>query len=209
MALTRQVEQSLYGQLIALPENLVGEIIDGQLDTHPRPSGPHAVAQTGLGADLIGPFQRGRGGPGGWWIIHEPEVHFSVDTEVLVPDVGGWRRQRMVRPPQDHRFTIPPDWVCEIISPSTAKTDRIQKPPIYCRYGVTWMWILDPLARTLEVFTLQNGQWVVTGLYRDADDVKAEPFGEITLHLADLWIEESSSDTSILSIAGSTSQGKC
>lgn len=120
-------ETSLYELLLALPENMVGEIINGELHTQPRPAGPHASATSLLGMDIGSAYQRGRGGPGGWWIIDEPEIHFVRDTEVLVPDIAGWRRERMPSLPQDHRFEVVPVWVCEVLSPSTQRKDRISK----------------------------------------------------------------------------------
>ncbi|MEY2681233.1 MAG: hypothetical protein RL661_1464, partial [Pseudomonadota bacterium] len=120
-----------YEQLLNLPENLVGEIIGGQLHTQPRPAGPHALAASSIGGELYSPFQKGRGGPGGWWIIDEPEIHFVRDVEVLVPDLAGWRRERMPSLPLDHRFETVPDLVCEVLSPSTHKNDRVLKMRVY------------------------------------------------------------------------------
>jgi Uma2 family endonuclease len=186
----KRVQPSLYEQLEALPENLVGEIVGGRLRTHPRPAGPHALASSSLGADIHGAYQRGRGGPGGWWIIDEPELHFVRDTLVLVPDIAGWRRERLPRIPRDQRFEVPPDWVCEVLSPATAKSDRVTKMPVYAEYGVSHLWLLDPLARTLEAFALNEGKWMVVGLFQDQDEVSVAPFVEISLALADLWVEE-------------------
>ena len=182
-------EASLYEQLLALPENVVGEIIAGQLYTQPRPAGPHALACISLATEINAPYRKGRGGPGGWWILVEPEIHFIRDTEVLVPDIAGWRRERLPKIPAQHRFEVAPDWVCEILSPSTANKDRIDKMPVYARYGVAGVWLVDPLLRTLEVFTLQDGHWLVWGLYQNNAEVSAPPFQDITLSLADLWVE--------------------
>ncbi|MDS4022743.1 MAG: Uma2 family endonuclease [Candidatus Competibacter sp.] len=179
----------LYAQLEALPENLTGEIINGRLYTQPRPAGPHAQAESGLQIDLGSPYHRGRGGPGGWWILVEPEIHFIRDTEVVVPDLAGWRRERMPRLPRDHRFEVVPDWVCEILSPSTARKDRVTKMPVYARYGVLYLWLLDPLAHTLEAFALHDGRWTVIGLFQEQDAVSVEPFTEIALELGALWME--------------------
>ncbi|MCM8595748.1 Uma2 family endonuclease [Accumulibacter sp.] len=181
--------EALYAQLEALPQDLTGEIIGGRLYTQPRPASPHAVAGSVLGMDLGSAYQRGRGGPGGWWILDEPELHFVRDREVLVPDLAGWRRSRMPRPPVDQRFEVVPDWVCEIVSPSTARQDRGLKMPVYARYGVPHLWLVDPLARTLEAFALRDGSWTVIGLLQENDLVSVEPFGEVTLELGALWIE--------------------
>lgn len=180
-------ETSLYELLLALPENRVGEIINGELHTQPRPAGPHASATSVLGMDIGSAYQRGRGGPGGWWIIDEPEIHFVHDTEVLVPDIAGWRRERMPSLPQDHRFEVVPDWVCEVLSPSTQRKDRVIKMKLYAYYGVAYLWLIDPVARILEAYALDNGHWMVTGLYQDLDEVRAAPFDAIVIALADLW----------------------
>jgi Uma2 family endonuclease len=178
---------SLYEQLLALPENLTGEIIGGELCTQPRPSGRHAVTETGLGASLLPPFQRGRNGPGGWWIIAEPEVHFVRDIVLTVPDLAGWRRQRMPNLPEDHRFEVVPDWVCEILSPSTATKDRIRKLPLYAEYKAAHAWLVDPLARTLEAYSLREEGWLLVAALKDDDPVCVPPFDAISFSLADLW----------------------
>lgn len=169
---------------MALPENLAGEIIDGELYT--EPSGPHASASSVLGMDIGSAYHRGRGGPGGWWIIDEPELHFVRDTEALVPDIGGWRRERMSVLPQDHRFEVVPDWACEVLSPGTQRKDRAVKMKVYARYGVSFLWLVDPLARILETYALADGQWTVTGLYQDQDEVSAASFEAVTIAF-DLW----------------------
>jgi Uma2 family endonuclease len=178
-----------YARLLDLPETLVGELIGGELHTQPRPAGPHASASSVLGMDIGGAFHRGRGGPGGWWILDEPEVHFIRDTEVLVPDLAGWRRERMPNLPRDHRFEVVPDWVCEVLSPSTVRKDRVLKMKVYARHGVAHLWLVDPLARTLETFILREGQWTVAGLYTYAEDVRAAPFEAVTLALGDWWVD--------------------
>ena len=194
MVAARQLEPALYQQLIDLPENLVGEIIDGRLYTQPRPAGPDAVTSSALGADLLFSFQRGRGGPGGWWIIDEPELHLVHDSEVLVPDIAGWRRERLPKIPRDHRFEVVPDWVCEILSPNTMRKDRINKMPVYAKYGVQYLWLIDPIAQTLEIFHLEHGQWTVIGLYQQRQVVQAPPFDAIDLNLADLWVDDLEAD---------------
>ena len=179
----------LYAELEALPENLTGEIINGQLYAQPRPASRHTLAESSLNGELYGPYHRGRDGPGGWWILIEPEIHFVRDTEVLVPDLAGWRRERMPRLPNDQRIEVVPDWVCEILSPSTARKDRMTKMPVYARYGVAYLWLVDPLARTLEAFALREGRWTVVGLFQEQDIVSVEPFQDIALELGALWME--------------------
>lgn len=177
-----------YAELCALPEHLTGEILNGVLHTQPRPAGPHALAASALGAGLFN-LRQGSGGGGGWWVIDEPEVHFIRDTEVCVPDIGGWRRERMVAMPRGHRFEIVPDWVCEVLSPGTARKDRVLKMPIYARHGVAYLWPLDPLERTLEAYDLLKGQWRVIGLFQGDDVVQVTPFEALELSLSNLWAD--------------------
>jgi len=177
-----------YEDLVALPETMVGEIIDGELFASPRPAFGHARAASVLGAELGGPFDRGRGGPGGWWILDEVELHLGSD--VLVPDIAGWRRSRMTNPPAPTEpfVTDAPDWICEVLSPSTEAIDRARKLNIYAREQVTNTWLINPLAKTLEVMRLEKGKWVLQGVFREAEKVRAEPFGAIELELDALWL---------------------
>lgn len=180
---------SLYQQLVELPEMLVGEIIGGRLYTQPRPAAPHALAASSLGADVHSAYHRGRGGPGGWWILNEPELHFVRDAEVAVPDIAGWRREHMPQLPRDQRFEVAPDWICEVLSPTTAKHDRVVKMPLYARYGVGYLWLIDPLARTLEAYALQDQRWMVIDQFKDQDQVTNKPVSALVNTLSDLWIE--------------------
>lgn len=172
-----------------VPENLVAELVDGELYTSPRPRGRHGRAGSGLGALLMPPFDFGRGGPGGWWIFDEPEVHWGarVDQQVTVPDLAGWRRERMPEIPDDHRFRVVPDWICEIDSPSTFRLDRSVKMPLYAQHGVGHLWMINPEARVLEVFRLEEGRWVVAATYGGEQRVNAEPFEAVEIDLKDLW----------------------
>jgi Uma2 family endonuclease len=179
---------TLYEYLEALPDGVTGEILDGQLYAHPRPGAPHGLAATSLADELVSPFQKGRGGPGGWWIIAEPEVHFIHNTEVDVPDLAGWRRERMPLLPEGHRFTVVPDWVCEILSSSTASTDREVKMPVYARFGVAYAWLLDPRARTLEAYALDAGSWREIGRFAGSERVSVAPFEAVMIDLDDLWV---------------------
>ena len=167
------------------PAHRVAEIVDGTLYTHPRPAMPHALASSALGNDLGNPFQFGRGGPGGRWIIDEPELHFG--EEILVPDLAGWRRERMPGFPDTAYVTLAPDWVCEVLSASTRRLDLHGKRPIYAREGVGHLWLVDPTDRTLEAFELRDGQWVLTGSAKDDEPVSIPPFDAITFSLGDLW----------------------
>ncbi len=168
-----------------VPPELVAEILGGSLVTHPRPAPRHALASFSLGDELVGPYQKGRGGPGGWWILGEPELH--LDADVLVPDIAGWRREHMPQMPETAWFETPPDWVCEILSPSTARDDRVVKMPIYARAGVGHLWLLDPDLRTLEVYGLESGRWVLLESHRDHARVSPPPFGAVQIDLGDLW----------------------
>ena len=187
VAMQQAFKPSLYEQLEALPEGLTGEILNGQLHTQPRPTGPHTRAQTELSIDIGSAYGRGRGGPGGWWILVEPELHFVIDQEVAVPDLAGWRKERMPQIPQGHRFEVVPDWVCEILSPSTASKDREVKMPLYARYGVAYAWLVDPERRTLEAYGLDNGGWRLLAEASDRDAIAVAPFDALTLDLANLW----------------------
>ena len=176
-----------YDDLVKLPDNLVAEILDGELHASPKPAPPHVVAGSSLGFALGGPYFQGRGGPGGWWILDEPEMHLGAD--VLVPDVAGWRKTRMPHRPETAYFPLAPDWICEILSPSTEVIDRARKLAVYAREGVAHAWLIDPVLRTLEVLRLQNGLWVLLGTHVDDEVVRAEPFVELDLELRLLWAE--------------------
>jgi Uma2 family endonuclease len=182
-----QSRPTLYQQLEALPDGLMGEILDGQLYTQPRPSLPHVITATSLADELVSPFQKGRGGPGGWWIAVEPELHFIHDTEVDVPDLAGWRRERLARFPQGHRVSVVPDWVCEVLSPSTETKDREIKMPIYARFGVAYAWLIDPLAHTLEAYALDGGNWREIARIAGGTQVVMPPFEAVMIRLDDLW----------------------
>lgn len=174
-----------YEDLLAVPDHLVAEILDGDLYTSPRPAPRHADASAGLGGALRGPFDRGRGGPGGWRILGEPELHLGRD--VIVPDLAGWRRERLPRLPDEAHFAIAPDWVCEVLSPSTAAMDRVKKLAIYARESVSHAWLVDPLAQMLEVFRLHDGRWTLVGTWAGTDSIRAEPFEALDLDLTLLW----------------------
>ena len=171
--------------LFDLPEHLIGEILHGQLITQPRPAPRHAYSASVMGAELTNPFQRGRGGPGGWWILFEPELHLG--PHILVPDLAGWRRERLPVFPETPYFEKAPDWVCEVLSPGTARIDRVVKMPIYAAQGVAWLWLVDPDQQTLEVFRLLEGHWLLEQTAQQDDAVAAPPFAEHWFALGDLW----------------------
>lgn len=175
-----------YEDLLKVPPNFVAELIDGELYAWPRPGSAHANASSVLGSELNAAFQRGRGGPGGWWIVDEPEIKLGEQT--MVPDIAGWRRERMPEYPNTSGCNVAPDWLCEIQSESNARHDRVTKLPHYARHGVQHVWMLDPRLRTLEVLRLENGRWIVVANFGGDDVVRAEPFDVIELELAALWL---------------------
>ena len=177
--------RATYEDLCQVPDHKVAEILDGELVVTPRPALRHASASLGLGGHLWGPFQRGRGGPGGWWILFEPGLHLQDD--VVVPDLAGWRRERLPAVPHAEFLTLAPDWVCEVISPSTERLDRSRKMGIYAREGVTHLWLLDPIVRTLEVLRLEGDRWMVLATHSDVDVVRVEPFETVEIELPSLW----------------------
>jgi Uma2 family endonuclease len=165
----RARERSTYEDLLRLPGNVVGEIIDGELFAWPRPSGSHGDASSVFLSRILTPYRLGDGGPGGWWIIGEPEVHFVRDTLVVVPDIGGWRRERMPEIPKEHRH------------------DRGRKMRIYAEHKVSWMWLVDPEARTVEVLQLNGEHWTVLHVFTGDEKVIAEPFPAAEIDLAAIW----------------------
>ena len=177
--------RATYQDVLDTPAHRVAEIVDGTLYTHPRSAMPHAFASSALQSDLSNTFQFGRGGPGGWWIIFGPELHLGED--ILVPDLAGWRRERMPDYPDIAYVTLPPDWGCEVLSASTRRLDLQEKRPVYAREGVQHLWLVDPADRTLEAFELHEGQWLLIASAKDDDPVSIRPFDAITFSLGDLW----------------------
>jgi Uma2 family endonuclease len=183
-----ETKRSLYEQLVDLPETLTGELLNGQLHTQPRPTPRHLHAVSRLDRTIGRGYGDGVDGPGGWWILIEPEIHFVSDTEVAVPDLAGWRRDRLPSLPETAYFEIAPDWVCEILSPSTASKDREIKMPLYARHGVSHVWIVDPRAHSLEAFELRDDAWSLIQAFADDDSVAVAPFTELTIELAEFWV---------------------
>lgn len=176
-----------YEDVLAAPDNVVAEIIGGDLYTTPRPASRHALATTVLGGELLPPFQHRRGGPGGWWIVFEPELHLGDD--ILVPDIAGWRRARLPEFPDAAYFTLAPDWICETLSQSTERIDRLRKLAVYAREPVGHAWLVSPTLRTLEVYRLEGGKWVLLNTYGGDEIVRAEPFDAVEIDLLRLWGE--------------------
>lgn len=185
-------KRATYDDLWRVPENMTGEIIDGELTATPRPSRKHGYALSSLGSELGYPYHFGRGGgPGGWIILAEPEIAFGSD--ILVPDLAGWRRERFPESEDHNWISVAPDWVCEVLSPNTLRRDKVQKMPLYAAHGVPYCWIVDPANRTLETFKLEGGRWTVLGVYAEDDPVRAEPFQAIEFGLGSLWLGHPSS----------------
>lgn len=178
-------KRATYADLEAVPPHLVAEIIDGELMTHPRPSPRHSATASALGAELTGPFQKGRRGPGGWVFFVEPEISF--DAQLLVPDMAGWKRERLPAYPDTNYHTVSPDWICEILSGSTEKRDRTVKSRIYAEARVPYFWLIDPRLQILEAFELDEGRWLKIGAWNSDDEVRAPPFDAVAFSLADLW----------------------
>ncbi|WP_019569034.1 Uma2 family endonuclease [Thioalkalivibrio sp. ALE11] len=176
-----------YEDLLQVEDHLVAELIHGQLVTTPRPAPRHARASSLLGVELGGPYDKGHGGPGGWWIFDEPEVHLG--RHVLVPDLAGWRRERMPGLPETAWFELAPDWVCEVLSESTARVDRVEKLPVYAAHGVGHVWLVDPVLRTLEAYANHEGHWLLLNAFENDDPVSVAPFDAVTIPLGGLWAD--------------------
>jgi Uma2 family endonuclease len=178
-------KRATYADLEAVPPHLVAEIIDGRLVTHPRPSPRHGATANSLSGELTNPFQKGRGGPGGWVFFAEPEL--KLGSDILVPDIAAWRRERLSAYPETNYFTVVPDWVCEVLSASTETRDRTVKRRIYAEAGIAHLWLIDPRQQLLEAFVLSGGEWKLKGTWAADDTVSAPPFEAISFSLADLW----------------------
>ncbi len=174
-----------YDDILALREGLVGEILHGSLHVQPRPAPKYAAIASSLGVEVGGPYHRGHGGPGGWWILDEPELHLGSD--VLVPDLAGWRRERMPALPEAAWFELAPDWVCEVLSPRTARTDRVIKMPLYASHGVRHLWLIDPDLKILEAYELAGAHWMLIASLGDDAEVRIPPFDATGFILESLW----------------------
>lgn len=175
-----------YEDIEELPVGWVGEIIETELYALPRPAARHLRVASRLGVLMAQAFELPQGGPGGWWFLDEPELHFGRD--VLVPDLAGWRQERVPEPPDAPWLSVAPDWVCEVLSPSNWKWDRTRKMPRYHHEGVRHAWLIDPLRRTLEVYQSAPEGWVRTALHEGEAPVRVEPFEAVPLPLGLLWL---------------------
>ncbi|MDX9720053.1 MAG: Uma2 family endonuclease [Myxococcota bacterium] len=184
----RTASPATYQDVLDAPKHLVAELIGGELYTSPRPAMPHALTSSDLTIDLGAPFRRGRGGPGGWWIVAEPELHLG--DEVLVPDVAAWRRERMPERPSGAFVSLVPDWVCEIASPSTRSFDRLRKMPVYLRHGLGFLWLVEPLERFLDAFVREGERWVLLGTWSAETEARIPPFDAVPLDVTGWWASD-------------------
>lgn len=178
-------EPATYQDVLDAPPNMVAELAHGALHLQPRPASRHGFAGSRLGARINSKFDFGDDGPDGWWIIFEPELH--LDENVLVPDLAGWRRERMPEFPDTAYFDLAPDWVCEVLSRSTRQFDLVEKRDLYGKAGVGHLWFVDPVARTLEAFVNKEGAWTLIAALKDDDKVSVAPFDAIEFELSTLW----------------------
>ena len=180
-------KRASYEDLYAIPENMVGEIIDGELIATPRPSRKHGYTASIVGSEIGPPYNMGRGGPGGWIIIGEPEI--ALGDNILVPDLAGWKKERFPATEDHNWISVCPDWICEIVSPGSIRIDRVIKMGLYSQHRVPHFWVIDPTNKTLEVLGNEAGRWVILGTYAEDDKVRAEPFPAIEIDLRSLWLE--------------------
>jgi len=183
--MSQSKRRATYKDLMEVPDTMVAEILDGELYGSPRPAMRHSLVAWELAIQLGAPFGHGRGGPGGWWFLFAPELHFGED--VLVPDLAGWRRDRLPVIPDTPAISLAPDWICEVVSASTERMDRVRKLPIYAREGVGRAWLINPQTRTLEVFRRGEDGWVLLSTHGGDESVRAEPFEALALALSELW----------------------
>lgn len=187
-AMKRDTPPATYADILQLPEHLTGEILNGELHTMPRPAIRHARASSILDRQIGSSFDSGNKDTDGWLILFEPELHLGSKPHILVPDLAGWRRERLPTLPDTAWLELAPDWACEVLSPSTARKDRILKMPIYRTEGVEWFWIVDPEHKTLEAYQSSGGHWILLGAWGDDDTARIPPFDAIEISLAALWI---------------------
>ncbi len=179
--------EATYQDVLDAPPSMVAQLIHGKLYTMPRPAPPHVHAQFLLANEIHSHFWFGGGSVGGWRIYNEPEVHFGKD--VLVPDIAGWRYERMTALPKTAYFPISPDWVCEVLSESTKRFDLGEKRDIYAEHGVGYLWLVDPIVRQLDAFSLRNAEWELIDTLVGDTDACLPPFEEVTFNLGPIWDE--------------------
>jgi Uma2 family endonuclease len=179
-------ESATYNDLLDVPENMIGEIVDGRLVVTPRPAPGHMNVVTILSEALGPPYRRGRGGPGGWIFLFETEIRLGED--IVVPDLSGWRKERFPAEFGHNWTAVTPDWICEVLPPGRFRNDKVRKMPLYARHGVGYAWIIDPVARAMDAFRLESARWSLPASFLENDKVRAEPFEEIEIALGDFWM---------------------
>ena len=181
-------KRARYDDLAALPEDARAEILAGSIVTLPAPRPRHSRVQRTLGRFVGGPYDDddGFGGPGGWWIFLEVDIALGTD-DVVRPDLAGWRRERLPRP-DERPMGVVPDWVCEVLSPSTAARDRGYKRDLYAHHGVDWYWLVDPVARTLEALELRDRRWLIAATHDDTAIARIPPFDAVELPVGRLFL---------------------
>ena len=184
-----------YDDVLAAPEGMTAELLNGELHLSPRPAASHQSTSSELGADVLMSFARGRGGPGGWIILHEVELHLGQPdprSVVAVPDLAGWRRERMPVKPSTPAIALSPDWVCEVLSPGprNVRRDRILKADAYHHAGVAWMWLVDPIARTVEVFRREDTGWMWVATHGGEGEARLPPFEAVAFDVGAWWPED-------------------
>lgn len=177
--------EATYADLAAVPENMRGELIDGELIVSPRPAMRHSRATTSLSSQITGPFDHGVNGPGGWWIFVEPEVHLRGDA--FVPDIAGWRRETLPEFPDTTVIEVAPDWICEVLSPSTERIDRLKKLAAYARHRVEHVWLVNPTNRTIEIYRREGDIWRLLQVHDGEKTLQIEPFEAVELAIALIW----------------------
>ena len=188
------MKRATYEDVLNAPEDKVAEILDGELFLTPRPGFRHARAQAAAHGQLWSRFDDGKDGPGGWWLLTEPELR--LDDHTVVPDIGGWRRERLPKIPDRPWLELAPDWVCEVLSPSTERVDRSRKLPIYAQAGVSHAWLVNPVEQTLEILRLSREGWSIVDVVTGREPLRAEPFDAIELDLGALWTVSTEGPTS-------------
>jgi hypothetical protein len=188
--MTAAAKLATYADLVALPEDVKAEVLGGELVTQPSPSFSHVHVQGGMSHYIGGPLHfDGGGGSDGWWIVCEIDVRFTAH-DIVRPDVIGWRRSRLTSPRVAQPIDVAPDWICEVLSPSSTKRDRLHKFNLYARHGVPYYWLVDPDARLLEAYALDGGQWKSIGVYDETASARIAPFAAIELPVGRLFLPE-------------------
>jgi Uma2 family endonuclease len=179
------MKRATYEDVLNAPEHRVAELLEGELILSPRPSARHAAAMAAIHGTLWSRFDGGERRPSGWIVLPEPELHFG--TTVVVPDVAAWRRERLPSLPDQPWLEVAPDWICEVLSPSTARIDRGRKLKAYAEAGVSHAWLVNPVDRTLEVLSLKDGAWMLVAAFGGSDVARIQPFEDLEVVLNRLW----------------------